>query len=383
MRIYLDNNATTPLRPEARDAMLSALEPPANASSVHREGRMARQTLDGARREVAALVAAEPDDVVFTSGGTEANNLAIHGAIEAAATAGQRFTRLIVSAIEHDSVRVTAARCAEVHPGVRLVVCPVDSEGRLSLEDLRHILMEGKGRALVSVMAVNNETGVIQPVAEIARLAREHGALFHCDAVQAMGKVALSLQATGANYLTLSAHKIGGPQGVGALIRSAGMPLAAQVTGGQQEFGHRAGTQNIAAIAGFGAAAKVVRHVTPDVARRDHFEQRLLSLCPDAVIFGQGAERVPNTTCIAVANIPAETVLIALDLDGFSVSSGAACSSGKVVRSHVLTAMGFDMSLSSSAIRISTGWQTQEQDLDAFADTWARIINRARARTAA
>jgi cysteine desulfurase len=207
--------------------------------------------------------------------------------------------------------------------------------------------------------------------------------VFHCDAVQAVGKMALTLPATGANYLTLSAHKIGGPQGAGALVRSPGAPLAAQVTGGQQEFGYRAGTQDIAAIAGFGAAAKVVRDVTPDAARRDRFEQRLLSLCPDAVIFGQGAERVPNTTCIAVGNVPAETVLIALDLDGFAVSSGAACSSGKVVRSHVLTAMGFDISLASSAIRISTGWQTQQQDLDAFADAWARVINRARARTAA
>jgi cysteine desulfurase len=332
---------------------------------------------------VAALVTAEPDNVVFTSGGTEANALALHGAIQAAADAGQRFTRLIVSAIEHDSVLATAKRCEEVYPGLRLAICPVDRAGRVSLDDLKQMLMQGRGRALVSMMAVNNESGVVQPVADIARLAHAHNALLHCDAVQAAGKLPLSMEVFGADYLTLSAHKIGGPQGAGAVIRAKGAALRGLLTGGQQEFGFRPGTQNVAAIAGFGAAAMSVREIRPDVARRDRFEQRLKSLCPDAVIFGEDAERVANTTCIAVANIPAETVLIALDLDGFAVGAGAACSSGKVVQSHVLSAMGYDTSLSSAAIRISSGWQTQEKDLDAFADAWARIINRARARTAA
>lgn len=383
MRVYLDNNATAPLRPEARAAMLAALETPGNASSVHGEGRWARQALDAARRNVAALVSTDPDNVVFTSGGTEANALGILGAIQAAADAGQRFTRLIVSAIEHDSVLATAKRCEEAYPGLRLAICPVDRAGRISLGDLKQMLMEGKGRALVSVMAVNNETGVIQPVAEIAHLAHDHNALFHCDAVQAAGKIPLAMGSTGADYLTLSAHKIGGPQGAGAVIRASGAAMRAQLAGGQQEFGFRPGTQNVAAIAGFGAAANAVRGIQADTARRDRFEQRLKSLCPDAVIFGEGAERVANTTCIAVANIPAETVLIALDLDGFAVSAGAACSSGKVVQSHVLSAMGYDASLASSAIRISSGWQTTDSDLDAFADAWARIIIRARARTAA
>jgi cysteine desulfurase len=383
MRIYLDNNATAPLRPEARAAMLAALETPGNASSVHGEGRAARHALEAARRNVAALVKADPDNVVFTSGGTEANALAMHGAIQAAADAGQRFTRLVVSAIEHDSVLATARRCEQVYPGLRLAICPVDRAGRISLDDLKQMLMEGKGRALISMMAVNNETGVVQPIADIARLAHAHNSLLHCDAVQAAGKIPLSMDVMSADYLTLSAHKIGGPQGAGAVVRAKGVPMQSQLTGGQQEFGFRPGTQNVAAIAGFGAAANAVRDIRQDAARRDRFEQRLKSLCPDAVIFGEDAERVPNTTCIAVANIPAETVLIALDLDGFAVSAGAACSSGKVVSSHVLSAMGYDTSLSSAAIRISSGWQTREQELDAFADAWARIINRARARTAA
>jgi cysteine desulfurase len=236
---------------------------------------------------------------------------------------------------------------------------------------------------VASVMAVNNETGVIQPVADVARLAHAHNSLFQCDAVQAAGKIPLAMDASGADYLTLSAHKIGGPQGAGAVIRAKGAAMRAQLAGGQQEFGFRPGTQNVAAIAGFGAAASTARDIHADAARRDRFEQRLKSLCPDAVIFGEGTERVANTTCVAVANIPAETVLIALDLDGFAVSAGAACSSGKVVQSHVLTAMGYDASLASSAIRISSGWQTTERDLDAVADAWVRIINRARARTAA
>lgn len=384
MRVYLDNNATTPLRPEAREAMLVALNAHGNASSVHREGHAARHGLDIARRDVAALVETDPDTVVFTSGGSEANALAMHGAIQAAAEAGHRVTRLVVSAIEHDSVLATASRCEQMYPGLRLIACPVDSDGRVSLDDLRRILMEGKGRALVSVMAVNNETGVIQPVAAAARLAHDHGAQFHCDAVQAAGKIKVSMSDFGADYLTVSAHKLGGPQGAGAVIRTAtGVPMAAQLHGGQQEFGYRAGTQNVAAIAGFGAAARVAREIHASPMRRDRFEQRLKALCPTAVIFGEKADRVANTTCIAVPNVPAETVLIALDLDGFAVSAGAACSSGKVARSHVLAAMGHDAQLTTSAIRISTGWQTKDQDLDAFADAWGRIINRARARTAA
>jgi cysteine desulfurase len=383
MRIYLDNNATALLRPEARAAMQAALETPANAASVHREGAAARRTIDTARRAIGDLLATDPDHVIFTSGGTEANALAIHGAIQAAADAGTRITRLIVSAIEHDSVLATASMCEHLYPGLRVSICPAGRDGRVNLDDLRRILMEGKGRALVSVMAVNNETGVIQPYAEAAKLAHEHGALFHCDAVQALGKLNLTMPDCGADYLTLSAHKIGGPQGAGAVVRGHGAKLVAQLRGGQQEFGYRPGTQNVAGIAGFGAAALAIKNQTHDTVLRDRLEQRLKALCPDAVIFGEGASRVYNTTSVAVANVPSETVLIALDLDGFAVSAGAACTSGKVQRSHVIEAMGYEAALSSSAVRISTGWQTKAEDIDALAESWGRIINRARARTAA
>ena len=383
MRVYLDNNATAPLRPEAKTAMLAALDMCGNASSVHAEGRAARAFLDAARKQVAQLAAASADNVIFTSGGTEANALVINGAVQAASEAGQRITRLVVSAVEHDSVLATAARCEQLHAGVKVVVCPVVSSGSLNLAELRRLLMEGKGRALVSLQAVNNETGVIQPVQAAASLARESGALVHCDAVQAAGKIPLGLDLLGVDYLTFSAHKIGGPQGAGAVVKRQGVPLASQIIGGQQEFGYRAGTQNVAAIAGFGAAAAALKSATSAHISSKSLESRLKSLCPEAVILGENADRVGNTTCIAAPNITAETLLIALDLDGFAVSAGAACTSGRITRSHVLAAMGCEPALAACAIRISLGWQTQSSEIQAFADAWGRIVNRARARTAA
>jgi cysteine desulfurase len=318
--------------------------------------------------------------LTFTSGGTEANSLALHGALQAAAAEGNRFTRLIVSAIEHDSVLQTALRAAEVHPGLRTTQVAVNADGVISLEDLKAQLSGGKGRALVSVMAVNNETGVVQPVHDIAEICRRHGAVFHCDAVQAAGKMSVQIDA---DFLTLSAHKLGGPQGTGALIRKAGIPLATQLRGGSQEFGLRAGTENAAAIAGFGAAARAARSAPAAAGLHGDLEQRLRDACPEAIIFGATARRVGTTTCIAVPGVPAETLIIALDLDGFAVSAGSACSSGRIAQSHVLAAMGVDPAIARCTIRISSGWQTRPEDLVSFAQAWTRIVSRARSRAAA
>jgi len=380
MRVYLDSNATAPLRAEARTAMLTMLEHHANPSSIHAEGRQSRLAIDQARADVATLVGAAPENVTFTSGGTEANSLALHGALQAAAAEGNRFTRLIVSAIEHDSVLQTALRAGEAHPGLRTTQVAVNADGAVSLPDLAAQLSGGKGRALVSIMAVNNETGVVQPVQDIAELCRRHGATFHCDAVQAAGKMSVQIDA---DLLTLSAHKLGGPQGTGALIRKAGIPLAAQLRGGSQEFGLRAGTENTAAIAGFGAAARAVKSALAPAGLHVDLEKRLRDACPQAIIFGAAAKRVGTTTCIAVPGVPAETLIIALDLDGFAVSAGSACSSGRIAQSHVLAAMGVDPAIARCTIRISSGWQTRPEDLLSFAQAWERIVSRARSRAAA
>jgi cysteine desulfurase len=380
MRVYLDHNATSPLRPEARAAMIAALDATGNAQSVHAEGRRARGLIETARGQVAALVGAAPDDVVFTSGGSESNALALRGAIHGAAVAGARLTRLIISAIEHESVRATAALCEETVPGLRVLVCPVRANGVVDLDALQRLLDEGKGRALVSVMMANNETGVVQPVAEAVAIARAHGALFHSDAVQAAGKIPV---AGDVDYLSFNAHKFGGPLGVGALVVRHGAPFVSQTRGGAQELGRRAGTENVAAIAGFGAAADLAKRAALDVAWRAALERRLKGSVTRAVVFGEGCERLANTVCIAAPGVPAESMVIALDLDGFAVSAGAACSSGKVAQSHVLTAMGVEPGLAASAIRVSFGWNTKEEELGAFADAWARIVKRAEARAAA
>jgi len=381
MRVYLDCNATSPLRPEARAAMLSVLDAPANPSSVHEDGRRARHLVEEARATVAGFAGAAPEDVTFTSGGTEANTLALFGSLQAAAEQGQRFTRLVVSGIEHDSVLNGARRAAELFPGLRLSELAVTSAGTIDPQALRSNLREGKGKALVSVMAVNNETGVIQPLQAIAAACAEHGALLHSDAVQAAGKLPTRLADLGADIITFSAHKVGGPQGAGALVTRQGIRIAPQILGGRQERGLRAGTEATAAITGFAAALKAKSWPAP--ALRNELEQRLREACPEAVIFGIGSPRVSNTTCIAAPGVPAETLVIALDLDGFSVSAGSACSSGRVARSHVLDAMGVDPDLARCAIRISTGWHTTHEDIVAFAGAWGRIVTRARARAAA
>jgi cysteine desulfurase len=376
---YLDHNATSPLRDGARIAAEQAFAVCGNASSIHAGGRAARALIENARAQVAALAGAAPQDVVFTSGGTEANALAlwgaVAGAIEGREKGGTRITRLFVSAIEHSSVLANAAAVAERLAGVRLQTIPAHSDGVTDMDALRDGLREGKGRALVVLMAANNETGVIQPVAEAAALAEEAGALLMVDAVQAAGKMAIPK----ADYLTLSAHKIGGPQGVGALVLKSGAPYAPLIVGGGQERGARAGTENVAGIAGFGAAAESVGDELYTAVLRDPFEAGLKQIAQEVIIFGAESRRVPNTSNFSLPGIGAETALMVLDLDGVMLSSGAACSSGKVKRSHVLAAMGIDDNAAGAALRASFGWNSTEADVEAALDSISKLVARRRA----
>jgi cysteine desulfurase len=354
---YLDHNATSPLRPEAFDAMAEALRMAGNPSSVHRAGRRARALVDQARRDVAAPVGALPAEVVFTSGGTEANNLALRGS-------GRR--RVLVSAVEHDSVLQAAADAA---------IVPVDGEGVVDLAALERMLAAGEP-ALVSVMFANNETGVLQPIAEAARLARQAGALVHCDAVQGAGKLPVDLHGLGVDYLSLSAHKLGGPTGVGALVVRDGAPFVSDRRGGGQEANRRAGTENLSGIAGFGAAAVAARSGLTVDGLRDRLETALLAIAPGARVFGAGASRLGNTTCIAMPGVTAETQVMALDLAGVCVSAGAACSSGKVRRSAVLAAMGVEDAVAETAIRISLGWNSEAEEIDRLIAAWRDLYIR-------
>jgi len=371
-RVYLDWNATAPLRPEARAAMAAAMELPGNPSSVHAEGRAARRLVEDARAQVAALVGAEPRNVIFTSGGTEANMLALApGLIE-----GRPCDRLLVSGIEHPSV-LAGGRFAQ---SAREQV-PARADGRIDLEALAARLSAGSaGRTFVSLMLANNETGVLQPVAEAARLVHAAGGLLHVDAVQAAGKIPCDINALGADLLSMSGHKLGAPKGVGALIRrDAALHVAEPlIRGGGQERGARGGTENVVGIAGFGAAAAAAR---ADLARaqahmrglRDRLEAGLKAARPDLVIFGAEVERLPNTTLFAVPGMKAETAVIAFDLEGIAVSAGAACSSGKVQASHVLGAMGVSADLGGAAVRISAGPTSTEAEIDRCLGAWIKV----------
>ena len=380
---YLDHNATSPLRASARLAIGAALAECGNASSVHRAGRAARARVETAREQVATLVGAPSASVVFVSGGSEANALALRGAIGGASEAENRITRLFISAIEHESVRANAASLAETVPGLKLTEVPVTENGSIDLAAFRLALMQGKGRVLVSVMAANNETGVVQDIAAISQLVKSEGgddALLHVDAVQMAGRMALDFAASGADYMSLSAHKFGGPQGAGALVVKEDVPLAAQIGGGGQEMRRRSGTENVAAIAGFGAAAEEVTNFANEVTRmaalRDRFERELMLLSPDVTIFGASGPRLPNTSNFGIPGLLAETALIALDLDGVSVSSGSACSSGKVKPSHVLAAMGVPEEIARSGIRVSFGWSSRDEDVDAAIASFRRLMAR-------
>ncbi len=369
-RTYLDWNATALLRPEARDAMLRALEGPGNASSVHAEGRAARQLIESARAEVAALVGARPAQVTFTSGATEANTMALTPSVGGAG----RRDRLFVSAVEHPSVLSSGRFAPE-----EVEILPVDADGVVDLDALR-IALARSDRPLVAVMLANNETGVIQPIAPIAQIVHEAGGLLHVDAVQGAGRIECDIEVLGADLMSLSAHKLGGPQGIGALVRRNDIQVEPLIRGGGQERGLRAGTENVAAIAGFGAAARAAAagrqaEATRMADLRERAEAGLKAAFPQAVIFGEGAARLPNTSLFAVSGLKAETALIAFDLNGIALSSGAACSSGKVAASTVLKGMGVEPALAAGALRLSLGWSTGEHDIEKWLAALTKVVS--------
>jgi cysteine desulfurase len=352
--IYLDANASEPLRPEARSAAIQALEYSGNPASIHAAGRAARRILEAARALVAHAVGAAPADLVFCSGGTEANATAI-----AAMGAGRR---ILIGATEHDAVRAAApdAECLPVHP-----------DGTLNLAALSVALAE-KPLALVCLMRANNETGVLHPVAEAAALCRAHGALLHVDAVQALGRMPVDRAALGADSLALSGHKLGGPKGAGALVLAPGVQLQALIAGGGQERGRRGGTPPLPAIAGFAAAVQAATTGAHLASLRDRLERA--AIAAGATVCGTGP-RLPNTTCLALPGVRAETQVITLDLAGIAVSAGAACSSGKVTESRVLAAMGLGP-LAAAAIRVSLPWNATETDIDAFIAAYGKMAQR-------
>lgn len=373
-RTYLDHNATAPLRPEVAEAVLRAMTAlPGNASSVHGEGRAARAAVERAREAVAALVGARPEHVVFTSGGTESANAVLTPAFMRRGEAGP--TLLLACAVEHACV-------LEGHSfGSAVERIPVDADGVVDLSWLEGRLANGAEVPLVSIQAANNETGIIQPVAEAARIVRRHGAgLVHTDAVQAAGRIPVDVGALGVDALTLSAHKLGGPKGVGAIVLASDeVTIGPLVRGGGQEGGRRGGTENVAAIVGFGLAAELAaRDLAEEGTRlrglRDACEDAIRAVAPGAVVFGAGGARLPNTVAFAVPGVRAETALIALDLAGMAVSSGSACTSGRVRQSHVLRAMGVRREVAEGALRVSFGWSSTREDVNRFAAAYEKAI---------
>lgn len=357
---YLDANASQPLRPAARDAILAAFEVAGNPSSVHRPGRSVRRIMEDAREVIATGFGGQPQDLVFTAGGTEADATAIH-----AMSAGRR---LIISAIEHDAVRSAAAGAATL---------PVGPDGVTDMDALETLLSDGNA-SLVCLMLANNETGIIQPVEQAAELCRRYGALLHVDAVQAAGRMPVRLDVLGAHSLAISSHKLGGPAGVGALLLAPDAPFTAPlVGGGGQERGRRGGTQAVALIAGFAAAVHASAADDPNrlATMRDAAERAALAC--GAVVCGDPRRRLPNTSCIALPGAAAGVQVIALDLEKIAVSAGAACSSGKVQTSHVLQAMGLG-ALAGEAIRVSLPWNVTEADIEAFAIAYRRVADRLR-----
>ncbi len=366
-RTYLDYNASAPLLPEARAVVLSALDCYANPSSVHGRGRQARAIVETARIAVAEMVGARPADLIFTSGASEANATVVAG----------RWDAIYLSALEHDSVRA-AARAR----GVRVVEVPVTPAGMFDVGAFAELAVDAPAASIVSVQRANNETGVVQPVAEAAAVARQHGVRVHCDAVQVPGRIAVDCCDLGVDYLTVSAHKLGGPKGVGALVAVDGAALPVLVAGGGQERGRRAGTENVAGIAGFGVAARVAASAQADAFRiaalRDRLEREVTALTPDIVVVGQGSPRIGNTSCLALAGLTADATVIRMDLAGVEISAGAACSSGKVGQSAALAAMGLPAELARAAIRVSFGSGSTDADIDAFLAAWTTIAASAR-----
>jgi cysteine desulfurase len=367
--IYLDYNATAPIRPEAREAVLRAFELAGNPSSVHAAGRAARDVVETARKAVGELVGVVAGSVTFVSGGTEANALAIESAVASG------VKRLVISAVEHDAVAETAAVS-----GLPVEVLPVDEHGVADLSRLTELLA-GEGRTLVCLMLANNETGVIQPVAQASAIVRAADGLLHVDAVQAAGKIAIDFSDLGADTLALSAHKIGGPQGVGALVAGTRANIVRRLHGGGQERGRRAGTENVAGIAGFGAAAQAAQRDLPHAADQGIWRDALARRVRDAggVVLGEGAGRLPQTLCLAAEGFASQVQVMNLDLAGVMVSAGSACSSGKVKASRVVEAMGRS-DLAPFALRVSGGWASTEADWIVCGDAWLAAWKRIGAR---
>ena len=367
-RVYLDYNATAPLRAEAKAAMIEALDVAGNPSSVHSEGRKARRVIEAARESVARLVGAKPSEVVFTSGATEAN----------AWVMAQPWDTIFVSGVEHDSVLAPARA-----NGAEIVTLTTGSDGRVAVEEIAARVLSGAatGRTLIALQRANNETGVIQDVAAVTAFAREHGLFVHTDAVQAPGRIPVDFAALGADTLSLSAHKLGGPKGIGALVIRDHLDLVPLIRGGGQERRRRAGTENLAGIAGFGAAAEVALQDLATASRiekmRDDLEAAVRAAAPSTVIIAEAAPRLNNTTALALPGKLAETLVIRLDIAGLAVSAGSACSSGKVGASHVLEAMGLPRDVAASAIRVSLGPETTKDDIAAFVAAWKDIASKA------
>lgn len=381
VRIYFDHNATAPPYPAVVEAVTRTLrDVPGNASSVHAFGQQAKAVMDDARSHTAALIGAEPSEIVFTSGGTEADNAALRGAAEALAPMGRR--RIVTSGIEHEAVLVTARALERAgHP---LTILSVDASGVVDPAALEAAITADT--AIVSVMHANNEVGTIQPIAELAAIARAHGALFHTDAVQSVGKIPVSARALGIDLLSLSGHKFGAPKGVGALWVRRGVRLAAYQTGGKQERARRAGTENVPALAGLGVAATIARESlasAPAIAAlRDDLERRILAAVPGTRVNGDPSRRVPNTSNISFDGIEAESLLIALDLEGIAVSTGSACSSGSLEPSHVLRAMGLPHPRTRNSLRFSLGSTSTAAEVDVLVDRLPALVEKLRRLTA-
>ena len=382
MRIYFDHNATTPVAPAVVETMSGVLTGQfGNPSSVHHFGQQAKSVLDEARSEVATLIGAEPSELVFTSGGTESDNFALRGVADALEATGRRH--LIASSIEHEAVLVTLKALSR--KGWQVTLLPVDQSGLVKPETLEAALTDGT--ALVSVMHANNEIGTVQPIAELSRIARAKGAVFHTDAVQSVAKIAVDTRVLGVDLLSLSAHKFNGPKGAGALWIKRGTRITATMTGGKHERNRRAGTENVPAIAGLGTAAtlatgKLAADGERIAALRDRLEREILARVPNTTVNGAVDRRVPNTTNISFEGVEAESLLIALDLEGIAVSTGSACSSGTLEPSHVLKAMGLDPHDTQNAIRFSLGFSTTADDIARVVALAPGLVERLRAVTA-
>jgi cysteine desulfurase len=369
-KIYIDYNATAPIRDSVIEIVASAMTTVGNPSSVHSAGRTARGLVEQARIKIAALAGARARDITFCSGGTEANNTVI---------LGSGCASLIISKVEHDC----GLAAADTFDKPRFDLA-VTQDGIVDLEELRRLLADAPKPALISVMMANNETGVLQPIDKIIQIAQEFDARVHTDAVQAAGKIPLDMAGLGADYLTLSSHKIGGPQGVGAIVTAPTAPLKPLIKGGGQELGRRSGTENVAGVAGFGAAAIEAMDEIADADRqralRDQFESAVRSHANEVVIVGADSPRLANTSCVAMPGVKGETQVMHFDLKSICLSSGSACSSGKVKVSHVLTAMGYEPSVAESSIRVSIGRSTTERDVDVLINAWRELYDRTAAR---